>query len=62
MILVYKNLIDLTTGKPLELNIPDIYSFKRKQLIQNYTIYSSSSHCSTSAYHLEPVNTTKLCS
>lgn len=57
---MYKNLIDITTGKPLELNIPETYSFKRKQLIQTYTIYSSSLHCSNSAYHLDPVNTTKL--
>ena len=62
MILVYKNLIDTETGKPFELNVPDNYSFKRKQLIQNYTIYIASLHCINSSYYLEPINTTKLCS
>ena len=30
MILVYKNLIDTVTGKPLEIKVPDNYQFENK--------------------------------
>lgn len=62
MILVYKNLIDTITGKPLEIKVPDNYQFENKERIQAYAKHQAEQMLDAFGYALEhiPINTKEL--
>jgi len=62
MILVYKNIIDAATGKPLEIKVPDNYQFENKQRIQAYAKRQAEQMLDAFGCALEhiPINTKEL--
>ena len=64
MILVYKNIIDAATGKPLEIKVPDNYQFENKEKIQAYANYQAKQLLDNFGYAIQhiAINTKELSS